>query len=294
MAIAALADPDPQCLHDAAALVSHPDVVRASDHRELLDAPLEAVCIASPDTHHVRQVLDSLAAGKHVLCEKPLTRSESELRDVIEARDSTDLVVAMTYQRRYDAAHRTMRQRILSGEFGRVTAVTVYNSEDWITPNRGTWRHDPERCPGGFFYDASGHQLDMVMWATGLSPATVAATVSCAGTRVPIRVWGVAELAGEVPMTFHFIGDGHAWREQINIHCERMDFIVENYRPKWIEDGKPVEIVPESSTLGADAEFVGMIRGELPNPAPPDELWPVLRFTNAALESARTGRTADC
>jgi predicted dehydrogenase len=288
--VAALSDPSPAALHAATAILKEPLDIAASDYRELLRIPLDAVCIASPDAFHVPQILDSLAAGLHVLCEKPLTDDPAQLREVIRARDSARRIVALTYQRRYDAAHRAMRREILSGRWGAVTAVTIYNSEDWITPNRGTWRHDPALCAGGFFYDASGHQLDMALWATGLRAERVQAWSSTAGTPVPIRVWGNAVLTGGVPLTFHFVGDGRLWREQVNIHCERMDFFVENFRPRWCVEGRPSEIQPDEPTAGADMEFIGMLRNGLPNPAPPDEVWPVLQITRAALASAASGK----
>src|SRR5215472_12740721 len=104
----------------------------------------------------------------------------------------------------------------------------MYNAEDWITPNVGTWRHDPMICPGGFFFDASGHQIDTVLWVTGLKPASVFARTDNRGTAVPLAAWGTALLEGDVPVTFAFEGAAHAWREQINIHCEGMDFAILN------------------------------------------------------------------
>lgn len=292
VAVVAISDPDEGSRMQARSLLTTAPESDTPDHAPMLRVPLDAVIIASPDAFHVPQVLDALRSGAHVLCEKPLTPSPEGLRSVIAARDEARRIVAMTYQRRYDGAHRAMRREILSRAWGRVTAVTIYNAEDWITPNAGTWRHDPAICPGGFLYDAAGHQLDMALWATGLQPVSVQAHVAPAGTHVPIRAWGTAFLTGNVALTFHYVGDAHAWREQVNIHCEGADFCVENFRPRRIQDGKLVEIEPGEAGLGADIEFVAMIREDLPNPAPPDDLWPVLNITEAALRSAATGKTA--
>ncbi len=284
--VAALAEPSPSALNDAARMLPEPPLVVDQDYRRLLGLPLDAVCIASPDLYHVQQVVDCLEAGFHVLCEKPLTASARDLGRVIRTRDGAGRIVAMTYQRRYDGAHRAMRREIRSGRWGAVKAVTVYNSEDWITPNLGTWRHDPAICPGGFFYDAGGHQLDMVFWVTGLYPQRVRASCHNAATRVPIRVWGEAVIGDDVPMTFHFVGDAKVWREQVNIHCEGMDFLVENFKPRWCREGQPAELEGVEIGEGSDVEFVRMIREHAPNPAPPEDLWPVVQFTRAALRSA--------
>jgi predicted dehydrogenase len=294
--VVGLSDPVPGANGRAAAVLPSAPELQTTDYRQLLDGGLDAVCLASPDGFHVQQVLAALAANLHVLCEKPLTPDPAELEAVIAAKNAVGKIVSMTYPRRYDAGIRAIRREILSGQWGRVKTVTAYNAEDWITPNRGTWRHDPELCPGGFFYDASGHQLDTLMWVTGLEATVVSATSSNRGTPVPIVILGRAQLTDFVPMTFTFVGDAHTWREQCAIHCEGMDFIIENGKGLWVQDGKVEPVPTDSPDETADEAFVKYIRGEGPNWAPTEELWPVLRFTRAALRSAASGEPAlvDC
>jgi predicted dehydrogenase len=182
-----------------------------------------------------------------------------------------------------------MREEILSGRWGRVKTIVAYNAEDWITPNRGTWRHDPALCPGGFFYDASGHQLDTLMWVTGLTGEAVRAEMENRDTPIPITIWGTARLTDNVPLAFSFIGDAHRWRELINIHCEGMDFVIQNADAFWLSDGQLTPLAPNEPRETGDAAFIRLIRGEGPNWAPLEEIGPVLRFTRAALLSAETG-----
>lgn len=287
--VVGLSDPNPDAMARAAAVLPTPPRAQTTDYRELLDAGLDAVCIASPDAFHLPQVLDALAANLHVLCEKPLTLDPDDLEAVLASRDEVGRIVAMTYPRRYDGSIRALRREIRSGRWGRVKTVTAYNAEDWITPNAGTWRHDPAICPGGFFYDASGHQLDCVIWTTGLQGEWVRAETDNRGTPVPITIWGTARLTGGVPFTFAFVGDAHRWREQINIHCEGMDFVIEQSRAFWIQDRQLAPVPPEGAEETADSAFVRLVRGEGPNWSPPEEVGPVLRFTRAALESAEKG-----
>jgi len=291
--VVGLSDPDPAARARVAAALPNPPRTQTADYRALLDSGLDAVCIASPDAFHVPQVLDALAANLHVLCEKPLTPDPDELEAVLASCEEVGRVVALTYPRRYDAGIRAMRKEILSGRWGRVKTLTAYNAEDWITPNVGTWRHDPAICPGGFFYDASGHQIDSLMWVTGLSGEWVRAECDYRGTPVPITIWGTARLTGGVPLTFCFAGDAHKWREQINIHCEGRDFVIENARAFWVEDNRLVPVPPDGPEENGDEAFIRLIRGEGPNWAPPEEVWPVLRFTRAALESAACGIGVD-
>ncbi len=289
--VIALADPAEAAMDRAAAALPHPPRVRSMDYRDVLDAGLDAACIATPDAFHVPQLLDALAANLHVLCEKPLTLDPSELEAVLASRDEVKRVVAMTYPRRWDRGMQAMREEILSGRWGRVTAVTIYNAEDWITPNVGTWRHDPAVCPGGFLYDANGHQLDTVFWATGLRAETVRAQTDNRGTPSPMVTWGTAELTGAVPMVFSFVGDAHKWREQVNIHCEGTDFAIENSRAMWVQGRDLVPLPSAAPPETTEEAFIRLIHGEGLNWAPPDDVWPVLEFTRAALQSAARHET---
>lgn len=272
----------------AAALRARPAVL-STDYRDVLDSGLDAVCIASPDSFHVPQLLDSLSADLHVLCEKPLTLDPGDYEAVLASRDEVGKHVALTYPRRYDGGVRAMRREILSGRWGAVKTVTIYNAEDWVTPNRGTWRHDPEITPGGFFFDASGHQLDCVFWCTGLAGAWVDARMENRGAQVPITITGIAELSNGAPVTFAFVGDAHTWREQINIHCEGADFVIEQARAFWTRDNCQQPMPQDGTDETADEAFIKLIRGDSPNWSPLEDVRPVLEFTRAALESSRTG-----
>lgn len=280
--VTAVSDPSREAMERAAAALPAPPRME-SDYREILDTGLDAVCVASPDAYHVPQVLDSLAANLHVLCEKPLTLALDDVEAVVASRDEVGRHVAMTYPRRYDGGSRAVRREIQSGRWGRVKTIAAYNAEDWVTPNRGTWRHDPAICPGGFFYDANGHQIDYALWVSGLQPVSVSAQIENRATPIPLVIWGSARLTDNVPMAFTFVGDAHKWREQVNIHCEGMDFALENGKAFWIRDGKVEPIEPREPDETADSAFINLIRGEGPNWAPPDDVRPVVEFTRKGL-----------
>ena len=179
-----------------------------------------------------------------------------------------------------------MREEIQSGKWGRVVTMTAYNAEDWVTPNLNTWRHDPDITPGGFFYDSSGHQIDSLLWVTGLQLENVQCRTNNHGLPVPLAAWGSAMLTGGVPLSFSFVGVAQVWRELNNIHCERMDFCIENGRAYWSQGGKMAPMAELEEDETADLAFIKLLRCEGPNWSPPEEVWPVLNFTRAALESA--------
>jgi hypothetical protein len=100
-------------------------------------------------------------------------------------------------------------------------------------------------------------------------------------------------------MTFSFVGTAHQWREEICITTERADFVMRNGQLLWSTGNAPLgpfpesEILPEIDSLPTlpDSAFVAALRGGPPILSPPETVWPVLRFTLAALASAENGGT---
>ena len=78
----------------------------ADDHRALIaDGASEALLVCSPDPTHAEIVLDSLAAGLHVLVEKPLCLTTEDADRIIAARDRSECVVQVGYMKRFDPAY---------------------------------------------------------------------------------------------------------------------------------------------------------------------------------------------
>ncbi len=298
--VCAVSDPDAQAMQRVASAVDAEGRVSSfADYRELLQTQgLDAVCINSPNRWHVEQLLASLDRGLHVLCEKPLSMVPAEVEQVVRATEQAGTTVAIAYQSRYRRDARILRRALQSGKWGKITSIDVFTCEDWMTPNRGTWRHDPERCPGGFFADANGHQLDLLFWLTGLEPLSLQATIETRGTPVPMVTWGEARLGESgVPFTFTFVGDAKHWREEISIQTEGADFVMHDTRLIWTDGTAAPGPYPDPESdapagddaYTPDAAFVAALRGGPPVVSPPHTVWPVLRFTLAALESARRG-----
>ncbi len=310
--VCAVSDPDAEAMRRVAEAVppkpgaAQAQVAQFADYRDLLqNTELDAVSINSPNKWHVEQLLASLDRGLHILCEKPLSMVPDEVRQVVTATQSAGRVVAIAYQSRYRRDSRILRRALQSGKWGRVTSVNIFACEDWVRPNVGTWRHDPARCPGGYFADANGHQLDLLFWLTGLEAAWVRATTEQLGTPVPIVTWGESRLRPQqshpsdaypeagVPFTFTFVGDAHQWRESISIQTEGADFLMRDTRLLWSDGQAPLAPFPESEcdpddlnrADTPDGAFVAALRGGPPVVSTPETVWPVLRFTLAALAS---------
>src|SRR5262245_5133541 len=149
-----------------------------AEHAELLrrERP-EAVEISTPHTLHAQQILAALAAGCHVLCEKPMTCTVAEARAVCEAAQRSGRVVMVSYQRHQQALYRWMRRFIAEGNLGELQFVTAQQYQSWYegrVAGKG-WRHLPHLSGGGQLNDSGSHMVDILLHVTGLQPKIVSA-----------------------------------------------------------------------------------------------------------------------
>ncbi|HOI09444.1 MAG TPA: Gfo/Idh/MocA family oxidoreductase [Myxococcota bacterium] len=138
--IVALADTDPATL-EAAGRRYGVDRLHPS-HRALLDEPVEAVLIASGGSHR-DPVVDALAAGKHVLTEKPLGENMAEVEAVARAAAGTSATLMVGYHKRYDPGYLQARDEVARLKDLRLVRCEVLHPVDgrardhyWIEPPR--------------------------------------------------------------------------------------------------------------------------------------------------------------
>ena len=112
----------------------------SGNYKEILDDPsIDAVTIGTPDHWHKQMVLEALAAGKDVYCEKPLTYTIDEGLEIAAAAEKSGRIVQVGSQGVSGDSQRTLRQWIRSGKLGQVTMIrAAYNRNSkggaWIYP----------------------------------------------------------------------------------------------------------------------------------------------------------------
>tara|TARA_R100000027_G_scaffold58155_1_gene47995 strand:- start:10607 stop:11713 length:1107 start_codon:yes stop_codon:yes gene_type:complete len=139
-----------------------------TDYRELLrKETLDAVLITLPTFMHKQATLDCLAAGVHVLCEKPPANDYEEILEVAEAVEKSDKQYMFVRQSRFGAAAQATRKLVVSGKLG-----TVYAGETKWVRTRGiqvrgdSWRTDRSKG-GGVLIDLGIHGLDLLWYCMG-------------------------------------------------------------------------------------------------------------------------------
>ncbi|CAN5603736.1 Gfo/Idh/MocA family oxidoreductase [soil metagenome] len=109
------------------------------DYRKILDAKdVDIVCIATPDHWHARQTIDAMQAGKHVYCEKPMTKTIAESQAVVDAWKKSGKVMSVGVQSMADPTWLKANELIKAGKIGHVMqAQTRY----YRNSNVGQWRY---------------------------------------------------------------------------------------------------------------------------------------------------------
>jgi UDP-N-acetyl-2-amino-2-deoxyglucuronate dehydrogenase len=151
-----------------------------TDYRELLKRDdIQVVSVCTPPNVHAPIVIDALAAGKHVLCEKPISRTLEEADRTIQAADRyPQSQASFVFQYRSDPTHLRIRQMIQNEVLGRILMATV-RVRAKRTPayyatrsGRGSWATDG----GGVLINQAVHQLDALVSFLG-KPVEVSAVM---------------------------------------------------------------------------------------------------------------------
>jgi predicted dehydrogenase len=152
----------------------------------LADPSVDVVHVTSPNHLHVPQASAILAAGKHVVCEKPLAMTSAESAPLVAQADASGLVNAVNFNIRFYPLHQHVRERIAAGDLGKVRLVTGHYFQDWLLHDTDwNWRLEPDK--GGALRaigDIGSHWLDLMAFMTGLRVESVMADLATfIGTR---------------------------------------------------------------------------------------------------------------
>jgi predicted dehydrogenase len=161
-AVAAVCDQDPGRLDKAAAFA--PQAKRYRDAREAFDDPdVHAVAIATPVGTHGRLAAQALAAGKHVLVEKPLATSVREAEDLVRRAKAANRVLMVDHTFVFSPAVRKIKELIDTGELGEIYYI------DSVRINLGLFQTDVN-----VIWDLAPHDLSIVDFLLGRPPRSVA------------------------------------------------------------------------------------------------------------------------
>jgi len=306
----ATADADPTAAQAAAAPWG---AAHFTDYRRVLDRDdITAVVIATPEYLHARQVDAAAAAGKHILCEKPMARTVAEADTMIAACADAGVHLLIGHSRRFTRRYMEIHAAIARGDIGSVRLIRENERRARVTPQiwwtPAHWTGDPQLSGGAPLLNAI-HEADLLRWFTGAEARTVSAEMN---VTIPGNV-GVPDF---ISFTVEFAGGAIGSAEVVN--CAPPGFPafhqMEVYGTAGAIRARDHELIglTRFSEAGADypgtydmllhnlpayarelAELVDAIHTRRPVCMPPTEARAALALALAAVRSAQLGRVIE-
>lgn len=178
---------------------------------------IEAVAIVTPNHMHFPVARAFLSVGIHVICDKPMTASLADARELVSLAGRSKALFALTHNYTAYPLVREARQMIAEGRLGALRVVQVEYAQDWLTESienegqkQASWRNDPAQAgAGGCIGDIGTHAFNLLSFITGLETERLCADLSSFG---PGR-----QLDDNVHMMLRFKGGarGMLWASQV-------------------------------------------------------------------------------
>jgi predicted dehydrogenase len=175
--VVAASDPQPKRLAELSAELGG---VRTYDANEALlaDPALDAIFIAAPNVFHAPLALAALAAGKHVIVEKPFATSAAEAEAVVAAAKRSGKLLSVGMNQRFRPESQRVAALVRAGKLGHVYHAKAFWFRRAGIPKLGTWFGKKSLAGGGALYDIGVHLLDLALFVMGrFDPLSVSGQV---------------------------------------------------------------------------------------------------------------------
>jgi len=135
-----------------------------TDYKELLkDETIDVIHVCTPNRSHSFITVDSLEAGKHVMCEKPMAKTYAEAKEMLEAAKRTGKKLTIGYQIRNTAEAEYVKAACDNGALGEIYFAKAHAIRRRAVPTWGVFLNEEEQG-GGPLIDIGTHALDITLW----------------------------------------------------------------------------------------------------------------------------------
>jgi 1,5-anhydro-D-fructose reductase (1,5-anhydro-D-mannitol-forming) len=268
----------------------------------LVEAPdIDAVYISTTNELHRDQLFTAAAAGKHVMCEKPLALTLADARAMVAECKRHGVVMGTNHHLRNAATHRAMRDAIAAGRIGKPLFARVFHAV-YLPPHLQGWRIKTPGAGGGVILDITVHDADTLHFVLDDEPERVTAMASRAGmgeAGLEDGVMGVVRFAGGVLAQFHDAFTTRYATTGFEVHGEKGSLVATDcmtQQPKGVvvlrtaEGTEPLSLNHESLYARSIRLFQEAASGAGAPAATGEDGVRSLALALATIEAARTGR----
>ena len=301
-------------------LEKYPDIRTYTDYKEMLAAEKpDIVSICTPNKFHKQMTIDSMMAGAHVHCEKPMAMNEQEAIEMIDARDKYGRELMVGLNNRFSNESFFLRDYIEKGNLGEIYHARCGWRRRRGIPGLGGWFTRKDFSGGGPLIDLGVHMIDITMQMMGApEPETVSAstyrkfegckTRSMGSNKTTADSEGVFDVE-DLAVGFVRFDNGTSLSFEISfaLNTEKEEWFYELFGTKGgVKFNKGeltiysemndtlVDIHPNTKykkkALDEFKHFLNIIEKKAKNISPAEDARKMMKLIRAAYESAETGR----
>jgi D-xylose 1-dehydrogenase (NADP+, D-xylono-1,5-lactone-forming) len=272
-------------------------------YQRLLDDPdIDAVYIPLPNHLHKEWTLKAAAAGKHVLCEKPLGVDADEASEMVAACKAAGVHLVEAFMYRYNPQHRRVREILSSGEIGELRLIRVGFTVPLVEPELNV-RYGPY-AGAGAIHDVGSYGINLARWMAGEEPTRAQAfTSNLPGTDADIlHVINLEFPGGRLAAISGGLGQAYKNSYELVGTLGRIEVERPFATPPFVEstgdlelrvitaDGTRAEGFPDVSQYALQMEQFRRLVSDEPNDAyAPEDSVKTLRVIDACLRSVSSG-----
>ncbi|HVX42791.1 MAG TPA: Gfo/Idh/MocA family oxidoreductase [Mycobacteriales bacterium] len=264
----------------------------AAESLDALLSEVDIVDICTPTDTHAPLARAAAAAGRHVICEKPLARTIADAVDVIDTCEKAGVQLHVGQVVRYFPEYVATKAAVDAGELGKPAVLRLSRSVNWPSWG-GTWFLDLERS-GGMLVDLMIHDYDFARWIAGEVRRVYARTVTKDGGGYG-RSYAILTHAGGAAT--HAQGEwslpGNAFRSTLEVAGDAGLIQFDSADNRSFRSSAPLPDLPLQPFADQLAEFLAAIEGGPPPRVGPADALAALRIALAAEESGRTGQVVE-
>lgn len=246
----------------------------------LKDAAVQLVVVGTPNETHYELAKQALAAGKHVVIDKPFTATSAEARELKELAEKQGVVLAPFHNRRWDGDFLTVRRLVEAGAVGRLVTYESHFDRFRPLPREGTWK-EGANAANGLLMDLGPHLVDQALSLFG-APEGITASVR--------RDRDQTQIEDAFDLTLEYPGySGHGLR----VHC-RSSMLAADAAPRFLLHGtkgsyKKYGLDPQEPKLVGGGKVPRLGEGEWL--AEPEVAWGTLTVAPVPADPAKLTRT---
>jgi len=183
-----------------------------TDYRRMLEkVSPEAVIVSTPHTLHYRHARDSIAAGAHVMLEKPMVTDLADARRLVARSEKAHKTLVVAVQGMFTDTFAYARKLLADGTIGPLQLVTGMLAQGWMKMTAETWRQDPKLSGGGQLYDSTAHVISAMMYLVDNPVSKVFCWADKKGAAVDINAVATIRFRNGTMGTITSGGDCNTW-----------------------------------------------------------------------------------